>query len=78
MPALPFADAGFGLALCSRLLFLYSDHLSPDAHVAALRELLRVAREVRVFPLLTLAGEPSPNLAPVREALYQDRHSSRR
>ena len=69
LPDLPFADAGFDLALCSHLLFLYSDHLSLDAHVAALRELLRMADEVRVFPLLTLAGEPSPHLAATCEAL---------
>lgn len=74
LPALPFTDAGFDLALCSHLLFLYSDHLSLDAHVAGLRELLRVAGEVRVFPLLTLAGELSPYLAPVCEALRCDGH----
>lgn len=75
LPALPFADAEFNLALCSHLLFLYSDHLSLDAHVAGFRELLRVAGEVRVFPLLTLAGEPSPHLAPVCEALRRDGHA---
>ena len=74
LPALPFADASFDLALCSHLLFLYSDHLPLDAHIAALRELLRVANEVRVFPLLTLAGEPSPHLAPVRDALRREGH----
>ena len=75
LPALPFADANFDIALCSHLLFLYSDHLSLDAHVAGLRELLRVAGEVRVFPLLTLAGTLSPHLAPVREALRRDGHA---
>jgi len=72
LPDLPFPDAGFDLALCSHLLFLYSDHLSLDAHVEAMRELLRVAGEVRVFPLLTLAGRPSAHLAPVCEAMLND------
>ncbi|MEZ5904667.1 MAG: hypothetical protein R3C69_06035 [Geminicoccaceae bacterium] len=59
----------FDLALCSHLLFLYSEQLSYAFHLAAMRELLRVAREVRVFPLLTLAMEPSPHLPPLSEAL---------
>ena len=75
LPDLPFADAEFDLALCSHLLFLYSDHLSLDAHVAALRELLRVAGEVRVFPLLTLACGPSPHFAPACETLRRDGHA---
>ena len=74
LPDLPFADAGFELALCSHLLFLYSDHLPLDAHVTALHELLRIADEVRVFPLLTLAGEPSPHLAAACEVLRSAGH----
>lgn len=65
LPALPFPQAHFDLALCSHFLFLYSDHLTPEFHLASLRELGRVAREVRVFPLLTLAGKPSPYLTPL-------------
>lgn len=65
LPVLPFADDSFDLALCSHLLFLYSEHLDVDFHIAALAELLRVAHQVRIFPLLTLACDPSPHLAPV-------------
>jgi SAM-dependent methyltransferase len=65
---LPFADAAFDLALCSHLLFLYSEQLSLDAHIVGLGELLRVAGEVRLFPLLSLADEPSPHVAPACEA----------
>jgi hypothetical protein len=57
LPALPFADRAFDLALCSHLLFLYSVQLGEPLHHAALRELSRVAAEVRVFPL---GGERSP------------------
>lgn len=71
LPSLPLADGGFDLGLSSHLLFLYSDRLSVDFHLAALLEMLRVAREVRVFPLLTLAGAPSPHLPLVRSALAQ-------
>lgn len=65
LPSLPFADQSFDLALCSHLLFLYTDHLDAAFHVAAAQELLRVARDVRIFPLLTLSCEPSPHLPAV-------------
>jgi len=62
LPRLPFDDDTFDLALCSHLLFLYSRHLDAGFHRRSLFEMLRVAREVRVFPLLTLMREPSPHL----------------
>ncbi|HKB38887.1 MAG TPA: hypothetical protein VKD72_20760 [Gemmataceae bacterium] len=37
-----------------------------DDHRAAVEELLRVAREVRLFPLLTLGRRPSPQVGPSR------------
>jgi hypothetical protein len=60
LPALPFADDVFDLALCSHLLFLYTAQLGEDFHRLAVRDLCRVAREVRIFPLLALGGERSP------------------
>jgi hypothetical protein len=60
LPSLPFRDGEFDLALCSHLLFLYSDHLGEALHRASVLELGRVAAEVRVFPLLALGGGPSP------------------
>jgi hypothetical protein len=60
LPALPFPDSAFDLALCSHLLFLYSEQLGEAVHRAAVRELCRVATEVRLFPLLTLGGAVSP------------------
>lgn len=74
LPQLPFSDASFDLALCSHLLFLYSAHLPLAAHIAATRELLRVAGEVRIFPLLTLSGAPSPHLQAVCDALRGHGH----
>ena len=69
LPSLPFDSGAFGLAVCSHLLFLYSDLLSEAFHVQSVLELCRVAHEVRVFPLLTLRREPSPHIAAVRSAL---------
>lgn len=69
LPRLPFASDAYELALCSHLLFLYGDELDCAFHVAALRELVRVAREVRVFPLVNLDGRPSSHLPTVMSEL---------
>jgi SAM-dependent methyltransferase len=61
LPALPFADADFDLAVCSHLVFTWADQLGYDWHAAALLELCRVTREVRVFPtVLQGGGDPVP------------------
>jgi len=54
LPKLPFADAEFELALCSHYLFLYSEHIDQEQHILSMRELCRVANEVRVYPLITI------------------------
>lgn len=69
LPTLPFADGEFDLALSSHLLFLYSTQLGKPFHADAMLELCRVAREVRVFPLLALDGAPSLLVAPISLAL---------
>lgn len=71
LPALPFADGVFDLALCSHLLFLYSDQLSVDFHFQATQELCRVAAEVRIFPLLEMGGRRSRHLSAVCERLQE-------
>ena len=50
LPSLPFGDREFALAVCSHLLFTWSGILTFDFHLQSITELLRVAREVRVFP----------------------------
>jgi SAM-dependent methyltransferase len=72
LPNLPIEDGVFGLAICSHLLFLYSDRLTEEFHVEAVRELCRVAREVRIFPLLTLEHDFSPHMNAVRSAMVKD------
>jgi SAM-dependent methyltransferase len=72
LPHLPFADGEFDLVLCSHLLFLYSAQLSRDFHVAAIREMCRVAGEVRVFPLLELGARDSRHLRAVTEELIAE------
>ncbi len=65
LPELPFADQEFDLALCSHFLFLYSDHLSLDFHRKAIKAMGRVAKEIRIFPLLDLGGNKSPYVDPI-------------
>jgi len=63
LPKLAFADGEFELALCSHFLFLYSDKLDEAFHLESLRELLRVAREVRIFPVTEIDGTLSRHLS---------------
>ncbi len=60
LPDIPFADGQFDIALSSHFLFLYTDNLSFEFHVDAIEEMLRVADEVRIFPLLDVNAKPSP------------------
>jgi SAM-dependent methyltransferase len=72
LPELPFRADEFDLCLCSHLLFLYSTQLSLEFHLAALRDQLRVAHEVRVFPLFDLECRRSAHLDHVVRALTDE------
>lgn len=67
LPHLPFVDVSFDLALCSHFLFLYTTQLGEAFHRTAIREMCRIAAEVRIFPLLTMAATPSPLVTPVAD-----------
>lgn len=71
LPNLPFGDGQFDLGVVSHLLFLYSEQLGEAFHVEAVGQLCRVAREVRIFPLLALSGEPSPHVDAVIGAMAE-------
>jgi SAM-dependent methyltransferase len=71
LPNLALDTGVFDLALCSHFLFLYSKQLSAEFHVRALQEMLRVAREVRVFPLLSLDGNLSEHLPALTQHFAQ-------
>lgn len=75
LPELPFSTGEFGLALCSHYLFLYSPHLSLDFHLRSIRELCRVAREVRIFPLLELGSVPSRHLDKIQKKLQEQEYT---
>lgn len=65
LPSLPFRDSTFELILSSHLLFFYAAQLSREFHREAVRELLRVAPEVRIFPVVDVNGQRSLHLDPL-------------
>ena len=69
LPTLPFEDSTFDLALCSHYLFLYSEHVNREQHILSMRELCRVASEVRVYPLLSIDNN---QISPHLEAVISD------
>ena len=58
LPVLPFDDQAFDLVLSSHLLFTYADRLDVQFHLSAVREMVRVGRELRVFPVVRHADGP--------------------
>lgn len=55
LPHLPFRSRQFDLCLCSHFLFLY-DTPGREFHLQAIEEMARVAREVRIFPVVNTNG----------------------
>ena len=72
LPELTFSDSHFELALCSHFLFLYSEQFDTAFHIQAVRELCRVANEVRIFPLFDLSATLSWHVEPVMNTLRGD------
>ncbi|EFL52068.1 conserved hypothetical protein [Solidesulfovibrio fructosivorans JJ]] len=60
VPNLPFADGAFDICLSSHFLFLYTDNLTLEFHFQAIDAMLRVAGEVRIFPILDINARRSP------------------
>lgn len=84
LPNLPFDDDSFDLVLSGHFLFLYAsidhgglmshDQIDLDFHLKAVRELVRVGREVRIFPTFATTGPArrQPYVEPVMEAIAAD------
>lgn len=58
-PVLNIDYESYELALCSHLLFLYSDNLSYEFHIQSIEEMLRIANEVRIFPIVDVNANES-------------------
>ena len=62
LPNLEFQDNSFDIALCSFFLFFYSEQLDYEFHLDSVRELIRIAEEVRIHPLIDLSVNRSMHL----------------
>lgn len=67
LPELPFEDQSFDLILNSHFLLLYSHLFDFDFHIKSIEEMLRVGKEVRIFPTVDLNSNESPHLKPIME-----------
>lgn len=67
----PFENASFDFALCANYLFTDLIHQDVDFHVHWIKEMARVAHDVRIYPLTNYKAKPSMILGPVLLALQQ-------
>lgn len=72
LPDLPFPDQHFDLVLSAHFLFFYSANRDFAFHLNAVRELLRIGSEVRIFPIVDVNSNPSAFLSPVMDVLEKD------
>ncbi|WOO39510.1 hypothetical protein [Rubellicoccus peritrichatus] len=77
LPKLSFEDNTFDLALCGHFLFLFSDRLDYAFHRDSLIELCRVARDVRLYPLVGTDTKEYPQLKELRSELLDQGIESR-
>ena len=57
LPSLPLEPNEFDLVLCSHFLLLATDKFDVTFHLESIRELVRISKEVRIFPVIRQAGE---------------------
>lgn len=66
-----YSDLNFELGLSSHFLFLYSQ-LGLKFHIQSITEMLRICKEIRIFPLLNLDAKKSEVLEPIIEHFKTD------
>ncbi len=70
---LPFDKNTFDIGLSSHFLLMYTD-LGYDFHIQAMTEMLRVCREIRIFPILDLDAKETELAANVIEYFKNNHH----
>lgn len=68
---LPFEDNAFDLGLSSHFLLMYTE-LGYDFHIRAMTEMLRVCREIRLFPIVDLDAKQTDLVSDVIEYFKQN------
>lgn len=74
LPLLSYDDNSFDLLLSSHLLFVYDDRLDLTFHLESIAQMLRVAKEVRIFPLIDFKNsrkDKRDNLSPFVKTVLQ-------
>ena len=66
-----FKEQTFDLGLSSHFLILYSK-LGLDFHIKSITEMLRICKEIRIFPILNLNAEKSEVLNGIKEEFEKD------
>lgn len=67
---LPYSENFFDLGLSSHFLLMYTQ-LGYEFHIRSITEMLRVCREVRIFPLLNLDSQRSRMIAQVIQYFHE-------
>lgn len=65
-------DFAFDYALCSHHFFCDPENLDLQSHITEIKMLTRIAKEVRIFPLIDRFEEPASLLGPVLLGLQQE------
>lgn len=68
---LPYPDNSFDIGLSSHFLLMYTS-LGYDFHIKSLTEMLRVCREIRVFPIVDLDANKTDLIKDVIDYLRRD------
>ena len=66
-----FSDKHFDIGLSSHFLFLYTQ-LGLEFHLKSINEMLRMCKEIRIFPILNLDAKQSSLLQPIIDYYKKD------
>lgn len=69
LPDLHFEDNSFDLCLCSNFLFIFEHVFDIAFHIESIKEMLRVSKEIRIFPLYDNLGGESKSFEYVKQYL---------
>lgn len=70
---LPYKDKAFDIGLSSHFLLMYTD-LGYDFHIKAIKEMLRVCKEIRIFPIVDLDANKTDLISDV--IAYFNKHNN--
>lgn len=70
---LALEDKSYDIGLSSHFLLLYTQ-LGYDFHMKSIKEMLRVCKEVRIFPVVDLDAQEDDMIFKVIEALKEEYH----